>query len=70
MLTVEPFSLCRKLGFPSLLRQEDCNLGIISGERLSTEPSEWNGQERIRYLREGQGSTSKAINELNAGSVL
>ena len=36
-----------------------CNLGIIGGERLSTEPPERNGRKRIRYLREGQGGTSK-----------
>jgi hypothetical protein len=59
MLGVEPFSLCRKLGFPSLLRQEDYNLGIISGERLYTKPPERNGRKRIRYLREGQGGTRK-----------
>jgi hypothetical protein len=55
--TIQPMP--QTWGFPSLLRQEDCSLEIISGERLSTGPSERNGRERIRYLREGQGGTRK-----------
>jgi hypothetical protein len=70
MLTVEPFSLCRKLGFPSLVRQEGCNLGIISGERLSFEPYEWNGRNGSVTCERGREVLGRAIHELNAGSVL